>query len=62
MTDDSRIEITDADIRTAKRAWLAARDGNASSERVERLFDEYERLIKAQAQQIANDFRRGRDS
>jgi hypothetical protein len=61
MTDEFRVDITDADVRTAKRAWLAARDGDASSDRVQRLLDEYEQLVKAQAQQIADDFRRGRD-
>ncbi|GAA2719734.1 hypothetical protein [Cellulomonas aerilata] len=63
MADDElRVEITDADIRTAKRAWLAARDGGAPEDRVQRLFDGYERLVNAQAQQIADDFRRRRDS
>ncbi len=60
--EDFRVEISDADVRLAKRAWLAARDVCAVSEdRVQRLFDEYEMLVRAQAQQIAEDFRRARE-
>ncbi len=64
MSDDEfRVGITDADVRIAKRAWLAARDsGAASDDEVQRLLHEYERLVKAQAQQIADDFRRARGS
>jgi hypothetical protein len=64
MSDDEfRVRITDADVRIAKRAWLAARDsGVASDEEIQRLFDQFEGLVKAQAQQIADDFRRARGS
>ena len=42
--DESRVRITDADVRIAKRAWLAARDsGAASDEEIRRSFDQYER-------------------
>jgi uncharacterized protein YecT (DUF1311 family) len=58
MTEDPwRIEVTDADIRAAKRAWIAARDGDATDARVDRLYDDLRRLVHAQAQQIAAEFR-----
>ena len=60
MSDaEFRVEISDGDVRCAKWAWLAARDASApSGDRVQRLFEEYESLVRAQAQQIADDFRR----
>jgi hypothetical protein len=61
-TDETlRMEITDVDVRSAKRDWLAARDGFATREIVERAFWFYTRLISTQAQQIADDVRRTRD-
>jgi uncharacterized protein YecT (DUF1311 family) len=52
-----RIEVTDSDIRVAKRAWIAARDGDAPEAAVDRLYEDLRMLISAQAQQIADDFR-----
>jgi len=55
-----RIDVSDADIAFARRLWdQAVRDG-AEPERVERLLSDYVQLISAQAQQIADDFRRTR--
>lgn len=53
-----RVEVLDADIRLAKLDWLTARDGGASDEAIDSAFDLFRRLISAQAQQIADDFRR----
>jgi hypothetical protein len=58
-TDDTlRMEITDADVRAARREWLAARDSTATTHTVEHAFWYYTRLISTQAQQIADDLRR----
>ena len=60
-TDDLlRMEITDADVRAAKRDWLSARDGDAPASIVESTFWFYSRLISTQAQQLADDVRRSR--
>lgn len=53
-----RVEVLDADIRLAKIDWLAARDGGGTGAEIDRAFDLFRRLISAQAQQIADDFRR----
>ena len=60
--DHSPIEITDADVRAAKRAWLAARDDECSNDDADELLEAYGRLISAQAQQIAEQFRRAHGS
>ena len=53
-----RVEVSDDDIHLAKADWLSARDGGRPDALVESAFDLYRRLISAQAQQIADDFRR----
>ncbi|WP_282945873.1 hypothetical protein [Cellulomonas endometrii] len=58
MTEDEwRIDVTDADIRAAKRAWIATRDSDASDAEVDRRYDDLRLLVHAQAQQIADDVR-----
>jgi len=57
MDPELRIEVTNDDIRAAKCAWLAARDGDDPEVRVEQLSRGYEQLVRAQAQQIAEEFR-----
>jgi hypothetical protein len=58
MNEDGwRIEVTDADIRAAKRLWIAARDSDASDAEVDRRYDDLRLLVHAQAQQIADDVR-----
>lgn len=53
-----RIDVTDDDIRFARRLWLAALDDpTVSEDRTARLHDDLRRLIHAQAQQIADEFR-----
>lgn len=52
--DPWRVEITDGDIRAAKRAWIAARDGAATDAEVDRRYDDLRRLVSGQAQQIAD--------
>jgi hypothetical protein len=60
MTED-RVDITNDDIRAARKDWLAATASEPDSARTAWLHDLYRRLISAQAQQIADDFRRGRE-
>lgn len=55
--DPWRIDVTDADIRSAKREWLAARDGDASDAEVDRRYDLLRVLVHTQAQQIADTVR-----
>ena len=55
-----RIDITDADVRAAKRAWQDARDEDPSAARTALLRESYRRVVSGQAQQIADDFRRSR--
>lgn len=57
---DVRVEVTNADIAAARRAWRTASDGNAAPARVELLYGDLRRLVSAQAQQIADDFRAAR--
>jgi hypothetical protein len=58
MNEDGwRIDVTDADIRAAKRLWIAARDSDASDAEVDRRYDDLRLLVHAQAQQIADDVR-----
>jgi len=52
--DRWRVDVTDADIRAAKRAWIVARDGDATDAEVDRRYDELRRLVSAQAQQLAD--------
>jgi uncharacterized protein YecT (DUF1311 family) len=53
------VDVTDGDIRSAKRAWIAARDGDGPDAEVDRRYEDLRRLVSAQAQQIA-DVVRGR--
>lgn len=55
--DPWRIDVTDADIRAAKREWIAARDGDASDSEVDRRYELLRVLVHAQAQQIADAVR-----
>jgi hypothetical protein len=55
---DLRVDVSDADIAVARRLWDEAVRGDAEPARVERLLSDYVQLISAQAQQIADDFRR----
>ena len=55
---DLRVDVTDDDIRVARRLWLGALDDpEVSEDRTLRLHDDLRRLIHAQAQQIAEEFR-----
>jgi hypothetical protein len=54
-----RVDVTDDDIRFARRLWLAALDDpTASEQRTSGLRDDLRMLMHAQAQQIAEEFRR----
>jgi len=52
------VRVTDDDIRAAKADWQRARDAGADPRRVAGLHDDLRRLVAAQAQQIADEFRR----
>ena len=56
--NEDRVTITDDDIRAARKDWLAASASDPDPARTARLHDIYRRLVSAQAQQIADDFRR----
>ncbi len=58
--DELRVEVTDADIKVARRLWSDAVHAGEPQERVDALRADHARLISAQAQQIADDFRRSR--
>ncbi len=51
------IDVTDADIRAARDAWRAARDGGAPPERVEAMLQSYERLVRTQGRQLGEALR-----
>ena len=53
-----RIVITNNDIRLAKSSWLTAWESDAPNHHVSDLYEDYARLVSAQAQQIAEDVRR----
>lgn len=54
---DIRIEVTNADVAAAKRAWAHAVASGESDARTQILYDSLRRVINAQAQQMAEDFR-----
>lgn len=56
-TPEAYIEVTTADIRTAKRAWLTAQCGGAPEARIACLQRDYEHLLQAQVQQIVEELR-----
>ena len=51
------VEITNADVAAARRAWQRAVAGGASEARTCLLYDDLRRVISAQAQQMADEFR-----
>lgn len=57
-----RVDITNADVREAKHRWLVAHDSGGPDALIDLLYQDYVHLISAQAQQIADDLRRGRTS
>lgn len=52
-----RIDVTNGDIRVAKRAWLAAQASEAPQARIDELQRGYAQLVQTQAQQLAEDYR-----
>ena len=59
--DHFRVDVTDQDIAVARRLWLLARDDEDTPDsRVATLFQDLFRLMSAQAQQMADDFRASR--
>lgn len=57
-----RIDVTDGDIRVAKRAWLDASEHGADNDEIASRYATYRQLVVGQAQQIADDFRARRVS
>lgn len=57
---DLRVNVTNDDVRAARAAWLAARDGDAAPARADQLLRGYEHVVRAQAQQMAEEFRAAR--
>jgi len=58
---DLRVDVSDADVAAAKRAWVEARDRDLAGDRVAALHESYRRLVQTQAQQIALAFRARRE-
>ena len=55
---DWAVEVTDDDIRAAKRRWNEAQDSpTPENNRIATAYDDYRRLVIAQAQQLAENFR-----
>jgi hypothetical protein len=54
------VEINNDDVRLAKAEWLVAWESDASNDRVSLLYDDYVRLVSAQAQQLADRVRRSK--
>ena len=61
MDDGWEVRVTDRDIHIAHRRWLdACEEPVPCPERIDRLYEQLRRLVHAQAQQLADDFRAGR--
>lgn len=54
------IDVTDADIAAAKRAWTTARAADPASRRTQQLHQSYERLVRTQGRQLGERLRRTR--
>lgn len=54
------IDVTDADVRAARRAWAAARDADPTSDRARVLHASYERIVRTQARQLSERLQRAR--
>ncbi|MCU1431056.1 MAG: hypothetical protein JWP95_161 [Actinotalea sp.] len=54
------IDVTDADIRSARTSFREARDRGDAPDRVDALRSTLELLWRIQARQIASDYRRHR--
>jgi hypothetical protein len=52
-----RVDVTDEDIRAAKRAWQHASEHGADNDEIASRYATYRQLVVGQAQQIADDFR-----
>lgn len=52
-----RVDVTDEDIRAAKRIWIDARDRGAPDDVVATRYQDYVNLVRAQARQLAEAVR-----
>lgn len=48
-----RVDVTDDDVRAARRAWRAARAEDPGSARTAELHRSFERLVRTQARQLS---------
>lgn len=55
--DGWTLDVTNADIRAARRAWLDAKANDAPAARVQVLYESYASMVHGQAVQIAEQFR-----
>lgn len=56
------VRVTDADVHAARDAWSRAQSIDPGSERTSTLYESYRRIVRTQAQQIAEEFRAARTS
>ncbi|HEY0119027.1 MAG TPA: hypothetical protein VGC04_09625 [Cellulomonas sp.] len=54
---DFYVHVTDADVHAARDAWWRAHNADPSAERTVILYESYRQIVRAQAQQIADEFR-----
>jgi hypothetical protein len=54
---DTYVHVTNADVHAARDAWWRAESAEPGCERATMLYDSYRRIVHAQAQQIAEEFR-----
>ncbi len=54
------VHVTDADVHAARDAWWRSQNAGPDSERTALLYDSYRRIVRTQAQQIAEEFRAAR--
>ncbi len=54
---DFYVHVTDGDVHAARDAWWRAHSDDPSAERTVTLHESYRRIVRAQAQQIADEFR-----
>ena len=54
---DVYVHVTDSDVHAARDAWWRAQCADAASERTAMLYESYRRIVRAQAQRTAEEFR-----
>lgn len=54
------VRVTDADVHAARDAWWRAQNVEPDARRTAQLYESYRSIVRAQAQQIAEEFRAAR--